>query len=134
MRFLFDTNVLISAALSEESVSRRAFDQALDCGRVLLSVAVLAEVRQVLTRGKFRPYVSEDEARQFLSILAGVSEWVQIEVKISDCRDPRDNMFLDLAVSGRATHLVTGDNDLLVLNPYRGIPVLTPSEFLRQIQ
>jgi len=46
------------------------------------------------------------------------------------CRDPKDNKFLELAVAGEATHIVTGDSDLLVLNPFRDIAVLTPSEFL----
>ena len=134
MRFVFDTNVLISAALSEESTSRRAFDHALDHGRILMSLPVLAEVKEVLAREKFRPYVSEDEARQFISMLAGASEWVEVDVSISECRDPGDNMFLELAVSGRATHLVTGDNDLLAHNPFRGIPVLSPSDFIRQLR
>jgi putative PIN family toxin of toxin-antitoxin system len=94
----------------------------------------VAELSQVLTRDKFRPYVTEDEARQFLAVLAGASKWVEIDVRISDCRDPSDNKFLELAVSGRATHIITGDGDLLALNPFRGKPVLTPGEFLRQVR
>ena len=120
MRFVFDTNVLISAALSDESTSRRAFDHALDRGTILLSLPVVAELNEVLTRDKFRPYVTEDEARQFLAALAGASQWVEIDVQISDCRDPSDNKFLDLAVSGRATHIITGDGDILALNPFKG--------------
>ena len=117
MRFVFDTNVLISAALSDESISRRAFDHALDRGPILLSLPVLEELNEVLARDKFRAYVTEDEARQFLAVLAGASQWVEIDVSISDCRDSRDNKFLELAVSGSASHIVTGDDDLLVLNP-----------------
>jgi len=134
LRFVFDTNVLISAALSDPSTSRRAFDLALDRGAILLSLPAVAELSQVLTRDKFRPYVTEDEARQFLAVLAGASQWVEIDVQISDCRDPSDNKFLELAVSGRATHIITGDNDLLVLNPFKGMPVITPAEFLRQVR
>ena len=134
MRFVFDTNVLISAALSDESTSRRAFDHALDRGTILLSLPVVAELNEVLTRDKFRPYVTEDEARQFLAVLAGASQWVEIDVRISDCRDPSDNKFLELAVSGRATHIITGDGELLALNPFKGKPVLTPGEFLRQVR
>jgi hypothetical protein len=133
LRFVFDTNVLISAALSDQSTSRRAFDHALDRGTILLSLPVMAELSQVLTRDKFRPYVTEDEARQFLAVLAGASQWVEIDVQISECRDPSDNKFLELAVSGQASHIISGDNDLLVLNPFKGKPVLTPAEFLRQV-
>ena len=133
MRFVFDTNVLISAALSDESTSRHAFDHALDRGPILLSLPVLEELNEVLARDKFRAYVTEDEARLFLAVLAGASQWVEIDVSISECRDPRDDKFLELAVSGSASHIVTGDDDLLVLNPYRGMPVLSPSSFLQQV-
>jgi len=133
LRFVFDTNVLISAALSGESTPRRAFDHALDRGIILLSLPALVELKEVLTRNKFRAYVTEDEVRQFLAVLAGSSQWVEIDVQIDDCRDPSDNKFLELAVSGRATHIITGDHDLLTLNPFRGMPVLTPGEFLRQV-
>ena len=126
--------MLISAALSNESIARRAFDHALDRGTMLLSLPAVTEINEVLTRGKFRPYITEDEARQFLAALVGACRWVEIDVKIKDCRDPRDNKFLELAVSGQATHIVTGDNDLLVLNPFRGKPVITPNEFLEQVR
>ena len=51
-------------------------------------------------------------------------------VKIVACRDPKDDKFLDLAVSGQATHLVTGDPDLLALHPFRGIDIVTARAFL----
>jgi len=133
LRFVFDTNALISAALSDESISRRAFDHALDRGTILVSLPVVTELNEVLSREKFRPYITEDEARQFLATFAGASEWVEIDVTINDCRDPSDNKFLELAVSGQATHIVTGDNDLLELDPFQGKRILTPGEFLRQI-
>jgi len=108
LRFVFETNVLISAALSDESTPRRAFDLALDRGTILLSLPVLVELNEVLSRDKFRPYITEEEARQFLALLAGASEWIEIEVSIGDCHDPSDNKFLELAVSGKATHIVSG--------------------------
>ena len=57
----------------------------------------MAELNEVLTRDKFRPYVTDNEARQFLAVLAGASQWVEIDVQISDCRDPSDNKFLGRA-------------------------------------
>jgi predicted nucleic acid-binding protein len=52
---------------------------------------------------------------------------------IQACRDPDDDRLLELAVDGRATHLVTGDADLLALHPFRGIPILTPADFLAAV-
>lgn len=105
----------------------------MDRGTILLSLPLAAEVNEVLSRDKFHPYITEDEARQFIALISGASQWVEIDVSIGDCRDPDDNKILELAVSGRATHLVTGDDDLLVLDPYRGVRVLRPGEFLQEI-
>jgi putative PIN family toxin of toxin-antitoxin system len=62
--------------------------------------------------------------------LAREAEWVEVDARISACRDPKDDKFLEVAVSGRATHIVTGDSDLLALNPFRGIEFLPPHRFL----
>ncbi len=130
MRFVFDTNVLVSALLLEHSIPRRAFDRALDQGRFLLSFAALRELNEVLSRKQFRKYVDEDDARRFLASLLRQAEWVEVSAKIAACRDPDDDKFLELAVSGLATHIVTGDQDLLVLDPFQGISILTPRAFL----
>jgi uncharacterized protein len=134
LRFVFDTNVLVSALLIEESVSRRAFDRATEIGKVLVSFPVLAEINEVLGREKFRKYVTEDEAKRFLGAFVREAEWVEVNVKIAASRDPGDNKFLELAVAGQATHIVTGDKDLLSLDPFRGKLILTPGEFLRQFR
>ena len=130
MRFVFDTNVLVSALLLEHSTSRRAFDRALNHGKLLLSFAVLRELNEVLSRKQFRKYVDEDDARRFLASLVREAEWVEVSAKITACRDPNDDKFLELAVSGLATHIVTGDQDLLALDPFQGISILTPHAFL----
>jgi putative PIN family toxin of toxin-antitoxin system len=119
LRFVFDTNVIVSAVLIEASTSCRAFDRALDAGKIPLSATVLAELNEVLRREKFRKYVREDEAKLFLVALTREVEWVEVNVKIAACRDPSDNKLLELAASGEATHIISGDNDLLSLNPFQ---------------
>jgi len=130
LRFVFDTNVYVSALLLEDSTSRRAFDRALDRGKILLSLPVVAEVNEVLAREVFRKYFDEDEAHHFMAALVQVAEWVEIRTKITGCRDPQDDKFLELAVNGEATHLITGDKDLLALNPFQGVRILTPGDFV----
>ena len=70
---------------------------------------------------------------RFLAALVREAELIEITQEITTCRDSKDDKFLELAVCGNADCVVTGDQDLLVLNPFRGIPVLTPKEFLDQI-
>jgi len=127
---VFDTNVLVSAVLLLRSVPRRALDVALARGRLLVSAATVGELEEVLRRPKFDKYVREDERLEFLAALVRAAEVVEVTDVVTDCRDPKDNMFLALAVSGRASHIVTGDADLLALHPFRGISVLTPQAFL----
>lgn len=99
---------------------------ALRKGRILLSFATLAELGEVLTRKHFRAHVDEEDIRIFLAALTREAQWIDVDVQITACRDPKDNKFLELAASGRATHIVTGDSDLLRLNSFRGIEILSP--------
>ena len=130
MRFVFDSNVLISALLLPGSKPRHALDLALKKGRVLLSFAVLAELYEVLTRKQFRRYIDEEEIRTFVAALTREAQWVDVNVQIRACRDAKDDKFLELAISGQATHIITGDSDLLALNRFQGIQIVSPQVFL----
>jgi uncharacterized protein len=90
----------------------------------------MTELEQVIRRPRFDRYLSEDERVEFSTAIVNETDLVDIVETVTDCRDPRDNKFLELAISGGATHIVTGDSDLLVLHPFRGIVVVSPSEFL----
>lgn len=133
LRFIFDTNVTVSALLLKRSVARQAFDRALEQGKLLVSQATMEELNEVLQRKGFDKYVQEEERIQFITTLVREAVLVEITETINECRDPKDNKFLELAVSGKASCIVSGDNDLLVLDPFRGIPVLTPREFLSHL-
>jgi len=130
LRCVFDTNVLVSALLLPDSAPRHALDRALAQGKVLLSFAALAELYEVLGRKQFRRYADDADIRSFLATLTRETEWVDVDTRITACRDPKDDKFLELATSGRATHIVSGDADLLALNPFRGIAILSPRSFL----
>ncbi|MBI5829056.1 MAG: putative toxin-antitoxin system toxin component, PIN family [Chloroflexi bacterium] len=129
-RFVFDTNVIVSALLLKRSIVRQAFDKANEQGKLLVSQAMVEELNEVLRRKRFDKYVTEDERIEFITALVREAALVEIADTVTVCRDPKDNKFLELAVSGKATCIVSGDDDLLVLHPFRGIPVLTPRQFL----
>jgi putative PIN family toxin of toxin-antitoxin system len=130
LRCVFDTNVYVSAAILADSKPRQALDFALERGKVLLSLAAITEVYEVLNRKQFRRYVDDEDIRRFLGALARETESVDVNVRIAACRDSSDDKFLELAVSGHATHVVTGDSDLLELDPFRGIRIVRPQIFL----
>ncbi len=95
-----------------------------------MSDAILVELDNVLRRPKFNRYISEDERLQFLSKFVNDAMIVEVTEVVTDCRDSKDNKFLELAVSGGAGCIVSDDADLLVLHPFRGIPIVTPQVFV----
>lgn len=128
--YVFDANTIVSALLLPASIPRQAFDKALSLGVVLLSAPVLNELDDVLRRPRLNKYVHEDERISFLVSFVRDAHVVDVSQTITDCRDPKDNKYLELAVSASATCIVSGDQDLLVLNPYHGIPILNARQFL----
>ncbi len=129
LRCVIDTGVVVSALLLPRSVPRQAFDAAAR-GRLLVSDATIGELDDVLRCPKFDVYLSEERRLTFLAALLREAEMVDVVNVVTACRDPKDNKFLELAVSGRATHIVSGDTDLLVLHPFRGIAEVNPRAFL----
>ena len=130
LRTVIDTGVVVSAVLLPRSVPRQAFDVAAARGRLLVSDETIAELDEVLRRPKFDKYVSEARRLEFLSALVREAEVIDVVDVVTDCRDPKDNKFLELALSGKGSHIVTGDSDLLVLHPFRGIAIVSPQSFL----
>jgi uncharacterized protein len=130
-RFVLDTNLVVSAVLIKQSISRRAFDTAGRDGQILLSMAVITELNEVLKREKFNKYLTESERLSFLNVLIHEAELIQISETISMCRDPKDDKFLELAVTGQADAIISGDQDLLVLNPFREVSIVDPHQFLQ---
>jgi putative PIN family toxin of toxin-antitoxin system len=97
---------------------------------LLVSEATVAELDAVLRRRKFNKYVPEEKRLEFLAALVREAEQVEATEVLTVCRDAEDNKFLELAVSGRASHIISGDGDLLALHPFRGISIVTPQSFL----
>lgn len=134
VRTVIDTGVAVSAVLLPRSVPRQAFDAAAARGKLLVSEATVAELDEVLRRPKFNKYVPEEKRLEFLAALVRVGKLVEVTEVVTACRDAKDNKFLELAVSGRAGQILSGDDDLLALHPFRGIAVLTPQAFLATVQ
>lgn len=132
-RCVFDTNVLVSALLFDQSTPAQAFFAALHAGEALVSADVIVELNDVLGREKFAHYVNEEERARFLQSLLREARLVEIKEKVRACRDPKDDKFLELAVNGEADCIVSGDEDLLSLDPFRGISILTPDKFLNAL-
>ncbi len=128
--FIIDTNTLISAFLFKYSNPRKAFDKATETGKIAASLETYDEFKEVLLRPKFDKYISAEKKLLVLNEFKELLTFTKITEPINDCRDPKNNKFLELAVAVNASCIVTGDNDLLVLNPFRNIPILNAVDFL----
>lgn len=134
LRFVFDTNVVISALLLRNSKPGQAFQYALRTGKILLSAEIIEELSKVLSRKKFDRYVTSDEREEFLEILLERATLVEPVERVLMCRDPKNNKFFEIALSGEASFIISGDEDLLELNPFGEIRILNPEEFLQIIE
>jgi uncharacterized protein len=132
MRCVIDTNVFVSAGVFSPSVPRQAVSKALKGGLLLFSEYTMDELKEVLFRSKFDRYVSREERALFLAQLGSVAEFVPIIQLLRECRDPKDDKFLEVALNGRADVIITGDADLLAMHPWRGIEILSAGDYLQQ--
>ncbi len=129
--FVFDTNTLISSALIKNSTNSQAIDKAILLGTIAFSQSTFEEFTEVLFRKKFDKYFSGDDERWILvDRLEANSKLFTPDLIIKDCRDPKDNKFLELAISASAACIITGDKDLLVLHPFKRIPILNAVDFI----
>ena len=129
MRLVVDTNVLVSAAIKPNG----RFPTYLRQGafHLLVSKALLDELVDVLNRPRLRTKYRLTPAyiHTFLHLLRLHAEYIEPTESISACRDKDDNKFLEIAVAAQAEVLVTNDSDLLVLHPFRDIPILSVTDF-----
>ena len=128
---VLDTNLLVSAALLPGSPSAQALTQAVLTHELAFSDDTWDELHAVLHRPRFDRYFPHAGQRSgYLHALARAACWHHVVSTITDCRDPKDNKFLALALDAGVATIVSGDNDLLFLHPWRGIAVVRPSAFV----
>ncbi len=129
--FVFDTNILLSASLVGGTTISKAMDTAIIEGKLAFSDSTMDEFTEVLFRKKFDKYfLTQDEKWRVVFRLSSNAIFFSPTEEVTACRDPKDNKFLELAIAAKASCIITGDDDLLVLNPFRGIPIVNASDFL----
>jgi putative PIN family toxin of toxin-antitoxin system len=130
MRIVVDTNVFVSAALKDKSLPSIALHLASQRSVLLKSAATETQLLAVIARPYLAPLIAP-ATLDWLKQLMAKAELVTITESIAACRDSTDDKFLELAVSGHADFILTGDADLLVLNPFRGIPIVNAATFVQ---
>ena len=129
---VLDTNVYVSDFTFPRGVPGRVWRHALHQRyRLLVSPAIVREVARVL-REDF--HWEERRLRRRLKLLVRMGEIVTTQSTLHVIlHDPDDNRILECAVEGQAHLIVSGDRDLRRLKIYQGIPIVTPTDFLRTL-
>jgi len=133
---VFDTQVILRAAINRRSLPAKLFFDLRSRYQLTVSTDTLGELSDVLNRPTLRAKfkrLTDEVIEEIFVILADAVHVTSLEIPAVS-RDPKDDMFLALAVESKATYLVSEDNDLLVLNPYHGIRILTALEFLYALE
>jgi len=129
-KIVIDTGTLVSASLRNDSTPNRAYLKAMLEFQVCVSEYTLDELERVLRREKFDRYLPLPLRLAFLKTYQARTTRYKVTREVTDCRDPKDNPFLALALTVGAEILLTSDSDLYELDPYHSIRILRPAQFL----
>ena len=137
MRIVLDTNVIVSAFIKPEGnpgvILKKIFTE--DSHTLLLSKGIVDELRRTLTYPKVRKCISfsDHQINFWITSLEMIAQDVCPRFTYNPIvlEDPKDDIYIITAIEGNAQCIVSGDNHLLNLNPYEGIPILKPSHFLK---
>ena len=132
VRVVFDTNALISALIVPSSVPAKALDLAVEHFEIIVSKATWQELEQKIKKTSLERYFRNTQDRDAaVHAINRVVTHVAVRSVVTDCRDPKDNPFLELALDGKADAIISGDRDLLILNPWRDVCIQSPGDFYR---
>ena len=132
-RVVLDTNTIISGVIRPLSVPADAIRRALLECSIFVSTETFSELQDVIFRSKFDRYFEGfgSTREQFIELYSAKAIWCEVSEIITDCRDPKGNKFLALAIAAKADCLVTGDGrDLLNMHPYNGVAIVSARDFL----
>jgi putative PIN family toxin of toxin-antitoxin system len=136
MRAVVDTNILVRALIRPRGTVGPVLQRLRQGDYVLLyAPSLLEELVDVLNRPRLRQKygLTEADIRTVVSLLLLRGEAVTPTEHVTACRDPKDNKFLKVAIAGQADVIVSGDEDLPVLHPFRDIPIVGPAQFLAML-
>jgi len=131
-KIVIDTNVLVSALLNSNSNEGKVYYHIIENEKVVLSQDLFNEYTRTISKTKFKKYFDIEEISEALALLLEVGKIIKTKSKIFDCRDAKDNKLLELAVDSKANYIISGDDDLLSLNPYKKIKIITARQFMEK--
>ena len=130
LRLVIDTNLWISFIISNKfsEIEKLLFSSK---SKILFSAELLEELQATIQKPKLKKYFSKTSVEEMMNLFDDYIDFIEVNSEINACRDIKDNFLLSLAKDGKADYLLTGDKDLLVLNPFEKTKIITYSEFIK---
>jgi putative PIN family toxin of toxin-antitoxin system len=127
-RIIIDTNIWVHFLITKQFAF---LDGLLENGevRLIFSEELLSEFIEVVKRPKLSKYFSDDDLKMLLELIEQYADFISVDSNVQVCRDVNDNFLLSLAKDSSANYLITGDNDLLVLNQFEKTRIITIAEY-----
>ena len=132
-KVVFDTSSLIPACLNPDHEPAQILRRALLEHDVFTSAEAFNELASVLSRDKFNAWRPIEHRLIWMRLLRDAVFFVETDISVTECRDPKDNKFLDLALYAKADILVSSDIHLLEMHPFRGVHILQLAGFKQQV-
>ncbi len=128
IKVIFDTNVWISFLIGKrlQIIQDYILDGSIT---IIITEQLLVEIKEVAFRPKLKKYFPQNKIVELIEFLEIIGLKKEIQSSVSLCKDPKDNFLLDLIESSNAHVLVTGDKELLKLNPFKTAQIITPKQF-----
>jgi len=133
LKAVVDTNLFVRGLLKGSTVLPLIKALKNNQFQPIISPALIAELIDVLSRDRLRQYFAPEDLKELLDLIDIQGRIVETTETIQECRDPKDNIVLECAVAGEADYIITADEDLLVLNPFREIKIVSPHEFMQAL-
>jgi len=131
---VFDASTLVGALLKANSTPERALVLARRHAVICMSRAVEDEIREVFSRPRFAFAERAGRVTRILDLVMGAADWHAASASVRECRDPKDDKYLELALAAGADIIVSSDDDLLALDPWRGIAIMSPAAFVQMAE
>jgi putative PIN family toxin of toxin-antitoxin system len=130
-RIVLDTNIWISFLISG---SLAGFDKLISSNNIelLFCEELLQEFLEVAKRPKFRKTIFEEDLKKLVIAISQKAIFVELHSEVTLCRDPKDNYLLALCKDGKATHLISGDKDLLTLANYSTTKIVSYTAYISE--
>lgn len=132
VRIAIDTNLWVSHVFNQFKSHLNVILENEDV-EIITSAALTSEIFEVLNRTKFQNKINSFVIANFQELYNQATLSVELKTSVFDCHDPKDNHLLSLAIDGDLDYLLTGDADLLVLDPYGKTRILKVVTYLEVV-